>query len=59
MALKRQNQWALILGLLNVAYFVVTYGIGWLPGFTGWIGTDNLLALIIGLNLILYYFLKK
>jgi len=59
MKFKKENKWALILGLLNVAYFAISYGIGYLPGLTGWIGIDSIVALVIGVNLILYYFLKK
>jgi uncharacterized membrane protein YhdT len=57
--MRKENKWAFYLGLIDIAYFVVTYGIGWIPGFTGWIDTDNVVAAVLGVNLILYSFLKK
>jgi len=57
--MKKENDWALKLGIIDVAYFVIAYGIGWIPGMTGWVDASTLTALVLGVNLILYYLLKN
>ncbi len=57
--MAKDNKWALILGIINVIYFLVAWGVGWLPGMTGWVDADSLFALIIGFNLMMFYFLTK
>lgn len=49
--MKNENKWALILGIINLLYFFIS-------AFTGFDVIDNEIMLVIGLNLLIYYFLK-
>jgi len=59
--LKRHwhRHWPLILGLVGVLYFIVTWGIGWIPGMIGSITVENSLALVAGVILLVYGNIKK
>lgn len=46
--------WAVIIGLIGIGYFVISYGIGYIPGMTGRINLVTVLAAIIGVVFLLY-----
>jgi hypothetical protein len=54
-----KKYWQLILGTLLVLWFLIEWGIGWVPGMTGHVTEYNSVALVAGIALLVYGNLKK
>jgi len=52
------EKWAVGLGIILIIVFLVTWGVGWIPGITGEL-SYNIIALVIGIVLLIYGFVKK
>jgi hypothetical protein len=56
---KIKKHWPLILGTILVLYFLIEWGIGWIPGMTGNVTIANSIALVAGIILLIYGNIKK
>jgi len=56
---KIKKHWPLILGTILVLYFLIEWGIGWIPGMTGRTTFTNTIALVAGIVLLIYGNIKK
>ena len=52
------EKWAVALGIILIIVFLVTWGVGWIQGITGELGY-NIIALVVGIILLIYGFVKK
>lgn len=56
---KLEKHWPLIIGTILVLYFLIEWGIGWIPGMVGRVTEINSMALVVGIMLLIYGNIKK
>ena len=56
---KLKKHWPLILGTILVLYFLIEWGVGWIPGYTGQVTVANSISLVLGIVLLIYGNIKK